>query len=169
MQRTSARRGAPARQESLFPPQHSSEARSTLSAGKSALFPAVRPRGERFTDFRYRHMRTLFGPQPERKGFPRRGEEGLLLYWGAAPTPAASACYQHLPPLTASASACRRLPPQPAGRKPVPSPSSASVFPPPASRTFRGYSRLCREITSIPMPKRTKGISCAFLHFMREK
>ena len=41
-----------------------------------------------------------------------------------------------------------RAPRSPAWRKPVPSPSSASVFPPPASRTFRGYSRLRREITS---------------------
>ena len=51
-------------------------------------------------------------------------------------------------------SAGSRSPPElllSAGRKPVPSPSAAPVFPPPASRTFRGYSRLCREITSIPI------------------
>ena len=42
-----------------------------------------------------------------------------------------------------------RAPRSPAGRKPVPSPSSTPLFPPPASRTFRGYSRLRREITSI--------------------
>ena len=30
-------------------------------------------------------------------------------YWGSAPNPAALACYQHKPALTASASACRRF------------------------------------------------------------
>ncbi len=96
-----------------------------------------------------KNVRSLLGPQPERKGFPRRGEEGPLLYWGAAPTPAASACYQHIPPLTASASACRRLSPAaPPGGNPFPALPPRPFHPPPASKTFRGYSRLRREITS---------------------
>ena len=43
-----------------------------------------------------------------------------------------------------------RAPRSPAGRKPVPAFPTRTYHPLPAKRTFRGYSRLRREITSIP-------------------
>ena len=41
-------------------------------------------------------------------------------------------------------------PAAPPGGNPFPALPPRPFHPPPASKTFRGYSRLCREITSIP-------------------
>ena len=141
------------------------------SAEQAPVFCSSIPPRARFrrTSLRYRFVRVLFRPRRSGRVF-LGGARRVFCYTGALPQP---------PPLQPAISTYlpSRLPLAPAGACP-PQPRreetrSMHFFAPipsaPASRTFRGYSRLRREITSIPMPKRTKGISCAFLHFMREK
>jgi hypothetical protein len=67
------------------------------------------------------HSKPTPSPDPSRAPRPRMRISGLCLpvqtcfaatsvvhYWGAAPNPAATACYQHFLARTASASACSR-------------------------------------------------------------
>ncbi len=211
MQRTSARRGAPARQESLFPPP--ALVRSPSHPGReispfSGRTPRKAPPGREISPFSGRTPhKTLHGreispfsgrtprktpPGREISPFsgrtPRKAPLGREIspFSGQTPhktlhgreispfsgrTPRKAPLGREISPFSGRASTMRpvhrfsiqayaltvwaqagaegfssagsRSPPElllSDGRKPVHTTSSASVFPPPASRTFRGYS-----------------------------